>query len=74
MVAAAARIPAIDRRDCRAHMEAHFSVAAMANSYERVYHMLISDRLAPSNQVGATEVARPPDPLSMCRKTSGDIR
>ncbi len=38
MVEAVARIPAIDRAACRAHVEAHFSAAAMADGYERVYH------------------------------------
>jgi glycosyltransferase involved in cell wall biosynthesis len=40
MVAAVERIPSINRRACREHVEQHFSAAAMAEGYERVYHML----------------------------------
>ena len=40
MVEAVGRIPTIDRRACRAHVEEHFSAAAMANGYERVYQGL----------------------------------
>jgi glycosyltransferase involved in cell wall biosynthesis len=40
MIEAVARIPTIDRRACRAHVEAHFSAAAMADGYERVYRTL----------------------------------
>ncbi len=40
MVEAVARIPEIDRRACRAHVEEHFSAAAMADGYERVYRTL----------------------------------
>ncbi|MDQ6906906.1 MAG: hypothetical protein M3176_08760 [Chloroflexota bacterium] len=34
------RIGDIDRRACRAHGKEHFSAAAMADGYERVYHAL----------------------------------
>ncbi|PZS29606.1 MAG: glycosyl transferase, partial [Pseudonocardiales bacterium] len=40
MVEAVARIPEIDRRACRAHVERHFSATTMADGYERVYRML----------------------------------
>jgi glycosyltransferase involved in cell wall biosynthesis len=44
MIEAVARIPTIDRRACRAHVEAHFSAAAMADGYERVYRTLVEGR------------------------------
>lgn len=40
MVEAVARVGAIDRRACRAHVEQRFSPAAMASGYERVYASL----------------------------------
>jgi glycosyltransferase involved in cell wall biosynthesis len=44
MIEAVARIPTIDRRACRAHVEAHFSAEAMADGYERVFRALIEGR------------------------------
>jgi glycosyltransferase involved in cell wall biosynthesis len=41
MIAAVERIPAIDRRACRARVEQCFSPAAMADSYEQVYRSLV---------------------------------
>jgi len=41
MVEAVGRIGSIDRRACRARGEEHFSAAAMADGYERVYRGLI---------------------------------
>ncbi len=40
MVEAVRRVREIDRRACRAHVEQHFSPAAMADGYERVYATL----------------------------------
>jgi glycosyltransferase involved in cell wall biosynthesis len=37
MVDAVARVPDIDRRACRTHVERHFSAAAMVAGYERAY-------------------------------------
>jgi glycosyltransferase involved in cell wall biosynthesis len=45
MVEAVGRIGAIDRRACRAHVEERFSVAAMADGYERAYRALAEERL-----------------------------
>lgn len=45
MVEAVGKIPTIDRRACRAHAEERFSVAEMADGYERVYRMLAQERL-----------------------------
>ncbi len=45
MLEAVPRIGEIDRRACRAHVERHFSAAAMADGYERVYQVL-TDREA----------------------------
>ncbi len=44
MVEAVGKIGAIDRRACRAHVEQHFSVAAMADGYERAYRTLARER------------------------------
>jgi glycosyltransferase involved in cell wall biosynthesis len=37
MVSAVSRVPEIDRRACRAHVEQHFSPTSMADGYEAVY-------------------------------------
>ena len=42
MIDAVPRISAIDRAACRTHVERHFSVAAMADGYERVYTGLVA--------------------------------
>ena len=34
------RVDEIDRADCRAHVERHFTVAQMADGYEKVYRRL----------------------------------
>jgi glycosyltransferase involved in cell wall biosynthesis len=47
MIDAVPRISAIDRAACRAHVERHFSVAAMADGYERVYAGLVSHDCSP---------------------------
>ncbi|MGH7264371.1 MAG: glycosyltransferase family 4 protein [Candidatus Rokuibacteriota bacterium] len=41
LVAAAGRAHRLDRRTCRAHVEARFSVARMADAYEAVYRAVI---------------------------------
>jgi glycosyltransferase involved in cell wall biosynthesis len=46
---AVARIPAIDRAACRAHVERHFTAEAMADGYERVYARLLSAHDQPSD-------------------------
>ncbi len=51
MVEAVGRIGSIDRRACRARVEGHFSAAAMADGYERVYQGLI-DREALKGKEG----------------------
>ena len=43
MVEAVARVPGIDRRACRAHVERHFSAATMAAGYERAYDAVLVD-------------------------------
>jgi glycosyltransferase involved in cell wall biosynthesis len=48
MIEAVARIPTIDRRACRAHVEAQFSAAAMADGYERVYRTLVGEAIGRS--------------------------
>lgn len=42
MIQAVERVPEIDRRACRAHVEARFSGAAMADGYERVYRAILA--------------------------------
>src|SRR5579884_1847449 len=46
MVDAVPRVAALDRRACRAHAERHFSPAAMADGYERVYRFVAEGRPA----------------------------
>jgi glycosyltransferase involved in cell wall biosynthesis len=41
LVAAARRVQSLDRRACRADVEARFSVARMADAYEAVYRAVI---------------------------------
>lgn len=42
MVDAVDRVHRLDRRACRAHVERHFSAAAMADGYERAYAALLA--------------------------------
>jgi glycosyltransferase involved in cell wall biosynthesis len=42
MVAAIPRVKALDRRACRARVEARFSPAAMADGYERAYAAVLA--------------------------------
>jgi glycosyltransferase involved in cell wall biosynthesis len=51
MVDAVARIPTIDRRACRAHVERYFSAAAMAGGYERAYAALLTGANLPSARI-----------------------
>jgi glycosyltransferase involved in cell wall biosynthesis len=44
MVEAVPRVAALDRAACRAHVEAHFSAAAMATGYESAYRALLDER------------------------------
>ena len=41
-IAALARVEAIDRAACRARVEAHFSVEAMADKYIALYERILS--------------------------------
>ncbi len=43
-VAAVAQVGALDRRACRDHVEAHFSVQRMVDGYEAVYHQQLATR------------------------------
>jgi len=43
MIAAVARVPELSRQACRRHVERHFSAAAMAARYERVYRLLLRE-------------------------------
>jgi glycosyltransferase involved in cell wall biosynthesis len=43
-VEAVARIDAIDRADCRRHVEKHFTVERMIREYTHVYEMILQDR------------------------------
>ncbi|NJN91815.1 MAG: glycosyltransferase family 4 protein, partial [Leptolyngbyaceae cyanobacterium SL_5_14] len=43
-VEAIARLPEIDRRACREHVLAQFSVKRMVDGYEAVYRQVLSDR------------------------------
>ena len=40
LVDAVKRLDQIDRAECRAHVERHFTVASMADGYETVYRRL----------------------------------
>jgi glycosyltransferase involved in cell wall biosynthesis len=46
LVAAVRSVDRLDRRACRAHVEAHFSVERMADRYEALYRDLASRRLS----------------------------
>jgi glycosyltransferase involved in cell wall biosynthesis len=45
MIEAVDRIPALDRRACRAHVERHFSPEAMVGGYEALYASMVAERL-----------------------------
>jgi glycosyltransferase involved in cell wall biosynthesis len=47
LIAAAQRIPELDRRACRRRVAARFSAAAMADGYEAVYRGLVARRPLP---------------------------
>ncbi len=40
------RVPQLQRRACRAHVERHFTTAAMADGYERAYNAVLTGRPA----------------------------
>lgn len=42
LITAVERVPELDRAACRAHVEQHFSPAAMADGYERAYAKLVN--------------------------------
>jgi glycosyltransferase involved in cell wall biosynthesis len=42
-IAAIAQVPQIDRRACRDHVQANFSVQRMTDGYEQVYRQLVGD-------------------------------
>lgn len=43
-IEAIAKVPELDRRACRAHVEQNFSVTRMADGYEAVYCQLLAER------------------------------
>ncbi len=43
MIAAVAEVPRLDRRACRAHVAARFSVERMADAYEAVYRQMVGE-------------------------------
>lgn len=45
-VAAVAKIPQIDRAECRAYVDRRFGVEQMVSGYEAVYHKLVADKFA----------------------------
>ena len=69
LAAAARRIPELDRRACRRHVETRFSAAAMADGYEAVYRELArkpaSDAIV--HQAPAMGVAPPTQPAAIQR-------
>ena len=52
---AVARIPEIDRFDCRRHVEQHFTVARMVQDYMQVYETIL-DQKNPTNGLGRSEL------------------
>jgi glycosyltransferase involved in cell wall biosynthesis len=56
MVAAIPRVRELDRRACRAHVEQHFTGAAMADGYERAYSRLLDVRTAAPSADGRGSV------------------
>lgn len=52
-VEAVAKVPELDRRHCRQHVEANFSIQRMVDGYEAVYCQLLSDRFARNGHVRA---------------------
>lgn len=56
MVTAVERIETLDRADCRAHVERHFSASSMADGYEAMYRRLLSAQADAASQV---KVANP---------------
>lgn len=55
MIAAVERIPTIDRRVCRDWVEEHFSPAAMADGYERIYAELVRSEDTVATQAVAVD-------------------
>lgn len=53
-IEAIAKIPTLDRRACRAHVENHFSVKRMVDGYEAVYNQLLSDRFIQNGHLPST--------------------
>jgi glycosyltransferase involved in cell wall biosynthesis len=52
MVNAARQVDALDRRECRARVEARFSAARMADGYERLYAAIQACANKPAAQAG----------------------
>jgi glycosyltransferase involved in cell wall biosynthesis len=50
-VEAIARLPEIDRRACREHVMAQFSVKRMVDGYEAVYRQVLSDRFIQNGHI-----------------------
>ncbi len=45
-IAAVAKIPQIDRAECRAYVDRRFGVEQMASGYEAVYHKILAEKFA----------------------------
>jgi len=55
-VEAVNRIPQIDRRACRQHVENRFSVKRMADGYEAVYQQILAERFAHNGHVVGSKI------------------
>jgi glycosyltransferase involved in cell wall biosynthesis len=72
MVEAVARVTDLDRRACRAHVERHFSPAAMANGYEDVYRTVLAGGTAPGRDQEHPRIPEPPATYGRRGTSSGD--
>jgi len=55
-VAAVTQVTHLNRRDCRDHVEANFSVQRMVDGYEAVYRQVLSDRLVRNGQLHSAQL------------------
>ncbi len=63
MIEAVARIDSIDPRECRQHMENHFSVISMANKYLKLYKQIIVGKRALRESCDSLTHSCLPEPL-----------
>jgi len=56
------RVPDLDRRACRAHVEARFSAERMVDDYIRLYEQIVAGALSPSPRVAAGPGSSPVEP------------